>query len=51
MAHTSTPKAMRIMLSVTPREYFSVPSITPDAYTRPGMRDLVIWMNDTDRYR
>ena len=40
---------MSSMLSVTPLEYFSVASMTPDAYTRPGIRDLVIWMKDTDR--
>lgn len=31
------------------RENFSVPRNTPDANTRPGMRDLVIWMKDTER--
>jgi len=30
---------------------FSVPTTTPQAYTRPGIKDFVIWMNDTDKYR
>jgi hypothetical protein len=36
---------------LTDVENFSVPSITPEAYTRPGISDFVIWMNDTDRYK
>ncbi len=31
--------------------HFSVPSTTPEAYTSPGISDLVIWMKLTDRYR
>lgn len=31
--------------------HFSVPSSTPEAYTSPGISDLVIWMKLTDRYR
>lgn len=32
-------------------ENFSVPSPIPVAYTKPGIRDFVIWMKLTLRYR
>jgi hypothetical protein len=29
----------------------SVPRYIPEMYTNPGIKDLVIWMNDTDKYK
>lgn len=45
------PQLITSQQPLTLPENFSVPNITPEAYTSPGMRDFVIWMNDTDRYR
>jgi hypothetical protein len=41
-AQMTTPKAMSSMLRVTGIENFSVASMMPLMYTRPGMSDLVI---------
>jgi hypothetical protein len=49
MAQMTTPNAMRHILAALAFENFSVPRTIPLAYTRPGIRLLVIWMKETER--
>ena len=49
--HRATGTTLGSQLTLTELENFSVPNSTPEAYTKPGISDFVIWMKDTDRYR
>jgi hypothetical protein len=50
-AQTTTPTAMRTMSRRMLHLNLSVPIKHPEKYTKPGIKDFVIWMKDTDRYR